>query len=493
MYSSADLEKLLTALDKEAKPAVSVAKSFTGWWTGLVGALNGAESALAAARNRLRPDNWDDDAGNAFDVRWKMADDSLKPWTASAAPKPAVTDGLDQKVVDTRVLLVKAIEDAKAAEAAQAAGTTQQYNANGQEPIAAANDSAKAFIASWKAMLETFLDVGATIGAVPPNVGWNGPTGDTTGLPANANKAPGNNSRAASPGGPTANAPADSSAAQDQAADDAGAETGADPGAADQAGADAGGDTGTALEPGTGLAGLPNTPLPITPIPPSGPVNLPGAHTPPQLPLIPPPGGIPYPPGTPLPSATKLPKGAGLGKSVLGGGGGRGALGLGKQHLPDFSGGTTGDGATGPAQAARQMNSRALPTTPQPPTAAAPPGSTTPTGTPASSTPPPMMPPGAMGSGNGKPKPGTATPVVQGRGRSQNRLPGVPPKLRGRTGKSDAANSLASFGAPAAAARRRKAEEKEQVDTVQLLDEELWTVQDAPAPPAVKHGGLSSR
>lgn len=499
MLSSADLEKMLKALDSEAKPAISVAEGFTGWWEGLRGSLDGAQTALAGARNTLRPAAWPDAAGDAFDVRWKMADDSLKPWVASEAPKIADLNAVDQQIINTRVLLVKAIAAVKAAETA--ATTPVEVNTpaytDATNAIAAGPPASDAAVSAWNALNKSFGALATAIAAVPPDAQWNGPTGDT-GLPPAATAPPRNAARNASPGGPTGSPGGPAGDPQQAAAD---TPTGEDSGATDMA-ADAGGDSQMpgADDPGTGLAGLPTAPPPTLPTGPTNVGNLPGSQLPPTLPLVPPPGGIPYPPGTPrsLSAADKLPKGAGLGKSVIGGGGGtaRGTIGLGKHDLGGLDLGRGGhDGSTGPAQAARQMNSRPLPTTPQAPTAPAAPAAAGPGGSPAGSTPPPMMPPGAMGSGNGKPKPGTATPVLQGKGRSQNRLPGVPPKLRGRSGKADAAGSLSSFGAPAAAARRRKAEEKEQIDTVQLLDEELWAVEEASAPstPAAKHGGLSSR
>jgi hypothetical protein len=103
-----------------------------------------------------------------------------------------------------------------------------------------------------------------------------------------------------------------------------------------------------------------------------------------------------------------------------------------------------------------------------------------------------------MGNSGTKPKPGTSTPALQGKSKPQNRLPGVPPKLRGRSGKADPTSGLGSFGAPAAAAagRRRRAETKDQIDTVQLLDEELWAVDGPAAPnttPTTKRRGFSGR
>jgi hypothetical protein len=91
-----------------------------------------------------------------------------------------------------------------------------------------------------------------------------------------------------------------------------------------------------------------------------------------------------------------------------------------------------------------------------------------------------MMPPMLGGAGEGKPKPGTASPVLQGKGGPKNRMPGVPPKLRGRSGKTDSANG---FAVPAST-RRSRAVEAEKLDTVQLLDEEVWAVEQPPTPTA---------
>ncbi|MGH3433619.1 MAG: hypothetical protein ACRDQB_12365, partial [Thermocrispum sp.] len=94
--------------------------------------------------------------------------------------------------------------------------------------------------------------------------------------------------------------------------------------------------------------------------------------------------------------------------------------------------------------------------------------------------PPPMMPPmagagrGAGGAGSG---PGDGSgPGSPERNRPVRSVPGVPPKLRGKAGTLDA---TPAFLPPAGRVGRRQAEEP-MVETVELLDEELWAVEPAP-------------
>ncbi|WP_133799830.1 hypothetical protein [Kribbella caucasensis] len=314
---------------------------------------------------------------------------------------------------------------------------------------------------------------------------WNGPTGDAGPVPQTG---PGQRPTGTGPGGP-GGGPSDLGDTGDQTgeqAEQAGAGDEAGAGGQPAGGDPAGGGTPTEGE-GPGLAGLPpgtTTPTPTTPTYPTGPGGVGKLPTPSLPPVIP--GGIPLQPLTT--TTPKNPKGfkvgsglggSGLGGSGLGGSGlsGRGGGGSGLGGLDVGKG--IGDGKDVPGQAARQMPSRALSATPQAPV---PPAATPAVGANApgaGGTPPPMMPPMGMGGGGESPKPGTAKPVVQNKGRTTNRLPGVPPKLRGRSGKADPTSGLGAFGA-AASATRRRSERTEPLDTVQLLDEELWAVESKP-------------
>ena len=93
---------------------------------------------------------------------------------------------------------------------------------------------------------------------------------------------------------------------------------------------------------------------------------------------------------------------------------------------------------------------------------------------------PPMMPGGGGGGGSGKPRPGTAPPVAPGRMRPAGANAGVPAGLLGRAAAND----------PAARARRGDRGgwvRREAPETEELLDEELWRVEEPepaqPAPP----------
>jgi hypothetical protein len=101
-----------------------------------------------------------------------------------------------------------------------------------------------------------------------------------------------------------------------------------------------------------------------------------------------------------------------------------------------------------------------------------------------------MMPPGGMGAagpGNnraGKPGAGTIRPVGRKRDRQNGETPGIPAGLRGKAGK----DLPGSFPAVPASTRRRQ-EQHPAADTLQLLDEDLWKVEQtevaaaAPKPP----------
>lgn len=86
--------------------------------------------------------------------------------------------------------------------------------------------------------------------------------------------------------------------------------------------------------------------------------------------------------------------------------------------------------------------------------------------------PPPMMP-GGMGGGRTARTGGPVRSGGPGRARPGGPPPGVPAALRGRTGRPDATGMVP---AAAAADRNRRRQRSDDVNTLQLLDEELWTV-----------------
>ncbi|WP_350279202.1 hypothetical protein [Kribbella sp. HUAS MG21] len=224
---------------------------------------------------------------------------------------------------------------------------------------------------------------------------------------------------------------------------------------------------------GTGLAGLPTAVRPPS-IEQFTPPNIPAAS------VTTPSGGLPVG-GVPVPGGL----GRGIGGGGLGGGlGGAGGGGVGKADLPKAGGvgGVTGDKPI--ARAGEQLS-------PQPaPSGGRAPGS--PAGTGLAGTPaagagagggvPPMMPPGAgMGAGGSGGRAGksgaagTIRPVGRKRDRQNDETPGVPVGLRGKAGK----DLPGAFPVAPVTARRRP--EKAPAETLQLLDEDLWKVEDEPA------------
>ncbi|MGZ0149062.1 hypothetical protein ACXJJ3_18470 [Kribbella sp. WER1] len=236
--------------------------------------------------------------------------------------------------------------------------------------------------------------------------------------------------------------------------------------------------------PGTGLAGLPT--LPKAPlVPPSleqfAPPNVPMTPTTPAASL--PVGGLPLP---------GVGGGRGIGGGGLGGGlgggiggGVGGGIGHGKSDLPKA--GVVGlNGDKQIARAGEQLTPQSAPTGGRAP------GS--PTGSGLAGTPgsgagggggvPPMMPPGAgaagMGGGGRSSTSGTAgtiRPAARKRDRQSEETPGVPTGLRGKAGK----DLPGAF--PVAPANTRRRQEKAPVETLQLLDEDLWKVEDTDTAP----------
>jgi hypothetical protein len=273
-------------------------------------------------------------------------------------------------------------------------------------------------------------------------------------------------------------------------------EAGAGGAGGDQAGAGQAGDPGQTGQPevpalptspgGTGLAGLPTLPPPTLPTMPSHVGIYP--TQPPNLPPLP--GGLPV--GSIGPAGGlkgKLPPLGAIGGGPGGGGGvGGGGLGKGRLDLPKL--GTDLRTDLPIARAGEQSTAPAQPAVGRPPAAPTGIGGTQSGTTAAGSggTPPPMMPPGAAGVGGGgrggKPGAGAIRPVNRKRKSQDDETPGVPIGLRGKAGKS----LPGGFPMVPAASRRRK-DEREKADTIQLLDEELWQVEEAEAAETKKRVG----
>jgi len=101
--------------------------------------------------------------------------------------------------------------------------------------------------------------------------------------------------------------------------------------------------------------------------------------------------------------------------------------------------------------------------------------------------PPPMS--GAGGGGgtgrSGKPGAGAIRPVNRKRKAQDDETPGVPVALRGKAGRS----LPGGFPMLPTVSRRRKDERDKPNDTIQLLDEELWLVEEAEAAETKKRVG----
>ncbi|ADB29877.1 hypothetical protein Kfla_0758 [Kribbella flavida DSM 17836] len=332
-----------------------------------------------------------------------------------------------------------------------------------------------------------------------PAMSSSGPT-DLAGGPAGGPSAVDGGGPAEAAGGPTEAAGGPTGGAGDPAAAEGGPAGGAGgPGSA------GGAPTGPG---GTGLAGTGTLPKPPTSLPPGSlppgslPGSLPGGFPPGGLPV----GGIPLPPvgtGTgssaakgigagdqlKVPGATGLSGGGLAGRGLSGGGlGGGGLSGGGLSGGGLSGGGLKGSDLTGgrpggdPSVGDRPIPRASEPlTAPQQQATGRAPAAPTGIGTGAPAAPvtaggaPPMMPPGAAaaapgGGRGGKAATGAVRPLARGRNRQAGETPGIPAGLRGRSSEQ-------AFTAPT----RRRPERDPQAETLQLLDEELWQVEEPEA------------
>lgn len=536
-YVGMGIDEMFSRISAELKDGTAYFQFATGWET-FATSMSDAEVNLGMTSAGLAND-WTDAAGEAFEDRSTLAQTSLRQWAGAQMPTAAVRE-LWKHVADTWTIVADCKKQIDAAMAQASDPLFQAANGVGAVTGLTAALELRAATA-MDALAAEMTALGSSVTAAVPTTAWDGPAGsDAGGIPQTA---AGTNALAAgggtlsrgaqaglgaagalAPGSADSGLPAGSATGANAAgelngavaggsgssgdnlttpaaSDALGAAGGASGaggagGAADGAGAGSvGGDSG--MPSGTGLAGLPTAPtLPQLPPP-----TIPGGIAPPPTPQVLPPAMPPLPvrPVPPLPDSVRLPQnsasavplvrpsssGVGLGKYGSISSSTIGSRGLPKLDLPGIGGpGSVQDaGSAGPAQAARQMPSRPALTTPEAPlppaTTPTTAGNSGPSG--AGSAPPPMMPPMAMGQGSGTPRPGTAERPLQGRGRPASKLPGVPPKLRGRAGKLDPTGGPGPM-APASSASRRRRTNADEISTVQLLDEELWTVKEPPAP-----------
>lgn len=332
---------------------------------------------------------------------------------------------------------------------------------------------------------------------------WVGPHSEVDGGAPSGNRGAGPGGAAAGPGGGAGGAAAGGAAAPGGSADagqaeaPAGAEGAGGRGGAEQAGGGAGeAPGGGAGEVPGGAAGGPGgtelsgtapplaQPVPLTPLPPIDPKPLP-----PITPLT------PLTPLAPISTANTgrgisgLGSGGGVGSGLGGGGLGGGGLG-GRSGIGSGIGSGLGGGAKldGLKSLDQQIPTVAKPGTaegvasagrpPSPPDIGT--GSPTGGGTAGGSGVPPMMPPmggaGAAAGGGGrssKPGSGAIRPNGRERNRSGGPTPGVPDRLRGKAGKK---GTFPAVPVAKPAARR----DRDRPDTLEILDEELWTVDTTP-------------
>ncbi|WP_328333229.1 hypothetical protein OHA70_16030 [Kribbella sp. NBC_00382] len=522
---------LLGAVAEQEKAMIGVLESVQKVWTDASTAVTGAAQDLRRNATDLTQ-SWNKQMSDAsvFTTKTEGSAKSLTDGSDQMAGASGVTNklkGLSDYVAGTGVQVAKA-----KTEALRQIAFARQYGSNTAN-MEGANMSADEIANQYVPQIIPFVlpmgnalhllgtmyeQYGPEITAQAQQLRWVGP-GNNAPSPGGANPGgaapggaqpggaqPGGAQPGGDPGGAEAGAGDEAGAGGDQAGaggDQAGAgDTGAgagDPGAAGDLGQ---GDLGQGglpplpgdpNGPGTGLAGLP----PLT-APPNPSLNLPPLQTHPgpyptapvggPPPLIPPTGPLGIGPG----SKGNLPSLGGGGK----GGGGLGSLGgggLGKgRGLPDLS--KIGDPALrGDQQIARAVQQVSAPT--QPSTGQAPAAPTGLAGSPSGTSPagsggmpPPMMPPGAGAAGGGgrggKPGAGAIRPVNRKRKSQDDETPGVPIGLRGKAGKS----LPGGFPMVPAASRRRK-DEREKADTIQLLDEELWKVEEAEAAETKKRTG----
>jgi hypothetical protein len=421
-------------------------QSQRGWEAMQVG-LRDTEELLRRGAGEVGPE-WQDEAGDLYAQRLQRSSATVQAWQqtlASANIGPTLTT-LAQGIDTTfdGVSQIKTQFDALVA----------QLSAVPAGPAAAA--AVEAIIAQLRVLVEQaaqllqqldqmFADSAQRVSGASNGTPWDGPQ---AGAAQAATTAAGAGAAGAAGGAAGAAAGATTGAAG--GATGAGATAGAG-GGPTAAGGGAAGAAGGA----PGLAGVTAPPVSL---PPGGLPTIPPVSTPP-MPTLPP----VVPPVGPLGSGT-------------GGAYRPGRFGAGVPPLTGTAGGAiprAGKAVIGVAPLAAAQ-APAPPVTTGPGTA----GTTTGTGM-GRMMPPMMMPPvgGGAGAGN-SPKPGTPDNRDAGhRNRPLRAVPGVPPRLRGRSEKL--AGTPAFLGGAGRPTTRR---DSDPDSTPQLLDEELWQVEQAPSP-----------
>lgn len=435
--------KTLQPIVTQTQTAIEGLRDVVGKWAQGISTLTVASESLTNQTTALHG-HWGDAGGDAFAV--SSANDVKDMTTTAQAMVDAKVGELYVALTEAAKGAVDAINTVMGAAAAATAGGTGG-GPGGQaaagaaalvspadlvpppEPIPAAM---QALIAAMPPMGTAMVQALANAqGKWPPGAGQDGPGSSPSASPG------------ATPGGsPT----------------DAGAQQGGQQAGGQQAGGEqAGGEQAGGEQPGQEGA-----------VPPGGEPGLQGG---PAAPVLPPPTTTPLPPFTPsTPPTTPLtpftPIG-GIGGGIGGGGGG------------GIGGGGGGGGPKNIPVAASPLKAAATPAIGVAPSlSGSSVGGTASTGTAGAGGygGMPMMPMSGMGGGGGGgPKPGTGPRSVTGRGgKPSSSVPGLPPTLQGKAGSVD----RNAFPAPSKPTLR---ERNEDTGKLELLDEEMWQVDETPA------------
>jgi hypothetical protein len=416
--------------------AATLATASTDWQT--------AADQLSAAAASLRGQSqdvhryWQDSAGGTFADRTGRSAGEVGQWSDNIVSSrvPALLNELAALIPPTVQTVREAYQQYLRLVAIHTNGISvvDQIRALQKKSGAAMNQLAEKFETAGRAL-------GQVAGGSPQ---WSGPRGAGGGGAAGGGAAGGG---PAAGGGQTASAPAGGGSGPSAASPASGDQASATAGATGPSGATQPDRAGDPSLQGVGsLAPSPPLPSPQTPLPPSAqpiPTAPPGGGGPPFIPPV----GL---------------AGGGAGGVRHGSVGGLGArANLGPKSIPQAAVPVLTD-----AVAKTNGSTPVSPATPAPSR----PGGTSMFGVPPMA---PMM--GGIGAGGsaGLPGPGTAQRPVSGRGAKPTSTPGVPPALQGKAARVD----RSAFSQLPRPARREPVAE----NTVPLLDDEMWQVDQAPA------------
>jgi hypothetical protein len=411
-------------------------------WEQAAKELPAARDAFAAETNKVRAARWDDDAaGREFVARSEQSQKILADWADRVAGSQAAAKiKLVASTIKPTYEAVRKEVEAYNTAAATALGAVVSAEEL-ERPYRERAGAAMNILAKYYTEAEAEL---AKIKGGPVFKGVN----DSL-APARA------------PGGPRSSAPSSGPTGQDAAAS----------AAQDAAGGPAGGAEGGAAGGPEGGAGSGDPSL-------SGGAG--GAPTIPTPSLPTAPSALPHLPAGPPPIIPPALPGGGLGAPIRGTGGGRvpgvglGGTAGGKLSMPPVATGTTPFGT--PVNAAP---TGAAPTSPRL-------AATSPTTGTGAGAMPPMMPPMAgagMHPGGSGGVPGSGAAPRQGNSRTRRKdggTPGLPSMLSGKAGKADPGTF---------AVRGRRPSKSDVPATAQLVDEDLWRVDqwaDDEQPPSVR-------